>query len=341
MSILVTRSIRIFIAFIITAISISAQSTDQNFPTPVRSNEINGQIKARDMGDSRLTRYYYVFDGGQGDIFVNVLTKNFAGDIDVFTAETLRPLTKMVVYPDGTAASETGRLVYLRKAERLLLRIEGRTPNDDAAMFRIKFGGSFIAIAGGKEQEAPVIQNAENDSGIRVNSVGTIVEVIPKKPEKPPTAIPPAVPVKTTTAKTESKPPVKPKPEPIEEKKTETGKPAVVVTEAPAVSTVFNSKAKTTPERKAAEPNATTAKTPPPKKTAAKPKPAAPPPAKPKIDPLASIRLIVQLKTGEIIERPMSEVQRFSVDKGVLVVIGKDGKVNRYSILDVAKVTIE
>jgi hypothetical protein len=46
-------------------------------------------------------------------------------------------------------------------------------------------------------------------------------------------------------------------------------------------------------------------------------------------------------KDGTTIERPMSEVLRFTVDKGVLTVISKDGRIGRYSILDVAKVTIQ
>ena len=33
----------------------AAQSTNQNFPTPITSNEIEGTIKARDVGDARLT----------------------------------------------------------------------------------------------------------------------------------------------------------------------------------------------------------------------------------------------------------------------------------------------
>jgi len=37
----------------------------------------------------------------------------------------------------------------------------------------------------------------------------------------------------------------------------------------------------------------------------------------------------------------MTEVQRFGFDKGVLTVVGKDGSVTRYPILDVAKVTMQ
>lgn len=68
-------------AFCVSAIY--SQSTNQSFPTPVTSNEINGTIKARDLGDARLTSYFYVFNGNQGDIFINVVTKNLDGDIDI------------------------------------------------------------------------------------------------------------------------------------------------------------------------------------------------------------------------------------------------------------------
>ncbi len=37
----------------------------------------------------------------------------------------------------------------------------------------------------------------------------------------------------------------------------------------------------------------------------------------------------------------MSEVLKVGVDKGVLTIISKDGAIGRYSILDVAKMTIE
>ena len=132
----------------------AAQSTDANFPTNVTTSEIVGTVRARDVGDSRLTSYYYTFDGGQGDMFINVVTRNFAGDIDVFAAEGLRPLTKMVIFAEG-GPSETGRLIYMRKPERLILRVQGRPPDDDPATFQIKFGGSFIAMAAKSDDKTP------------------------------------------------------------------------------------------------------------------------------------------------------------------------------------------
>ena len=79
-----------------TIYSVQAQSTDQNFPTAVTSNQIEGTIKARDIGDSRQTIYFYTFNGTQGDVFVNVVTTNFDGTIDVFNADNLQPITKIV-----------------------------------------------------------------------------------------------------------------------------------------------------------------------------------------------------------------------------------------------------
>lgn len=335
----VSRSIFAVVCTALFALTTAAQSTDQNFPSSVTTNEITGTIKARDIGDSRLTSYFYAFDGGQGDIFINVVTKNFSGDLDVFTADTLQPLTKMVIYADS-GASETGRLIYMRRGERLILRVQGRSPNDDPATFQVKFGGSFIALAAEKAVEAPKVASSSetNESGVRVNSVGTIVAVIPKPvPVKPVKKSVVEIPVakkekpKNETAKPKAESEI-PKEIPKKEAETkdgtvfenETAKVTVVPTEKPA--------AKRPPKTKAA-PKVAKSSTKPPK-----------PPAtveEPKPDPLASINLVIQLKDGNVIQRPMSEVVKFSVDKGVLVVVAKNGKIVRYSILDVAKVTIE
>ncbi len=351
------QSVLILSLGLLLAISAAAQSSDVNFPTYVTSNEIVGTVKARDIGDARLTSYYYVFDGEQGDIFINVVTRNFSGDIDVFNAEGLLPLTKMVIYASGDV-NETGRLIYLRKSERLILRLQGRSPNDDPATFRIKFGGSFVAMSGKNTDNAPKIasKGEVNESGVRVNSVGTIIEVIPKpqpirKPEE-------------TTAVT--RPPVKPKagqpepspsPQPAEtvaktepkdeaEEDDDAADPGRTITTAPEVKTVFGKPSKTKPKRRAAagkpasKPPTTAAA-----KSAAKPAKTQPdagaPPTEANADPLASIHLVVQMKDGTTVERPMNEVTKFSVDKGVLTVIQKNGITLRISIFDVDKVTIE
>lgn len=343
------------------SLTVSAQSTDLNFPTAVTTNEINGTVKARDIGDPRVTSYFYTFDGGQGDVFINAVTKNFNGDIDVFTAEGLRPLTKMVLYAD-TGESETGRLIYLRKPDRLILRVEGRSPNDDPATFRIKFAGSFIAAAAQKSQQDPTVakQDADPESGVRVNSVGTIVAVIPKSqsaaieksdaretvasengkgektvlPRKPPDNLPSPTPpaaMKTPIVKAQKPPIFTPKPpakraDVAKNNRTAANKPAKK--ETSGVNTIIKRPSSSQREAAAQKPASTASK------------PVAPRAAKAP-DPMASIRLVVQLKAGDVIERPMNEVRKFSVDKGVLTVVGNDGSIVRYSILDVAKVTIQ
>ena len=173
-----------------------AQSIRQDFPTPITSNEIGGKVPARDIGDARLTNYYFALNGVQGDIFVNVQTKNFNGDIEIFTADNLKSLTKITIYAD-ISDSETGRVIYLRKPEKLILRIQGRTPNDDDATYRIKFAGSFASLPVTAENSAPELPEVKSvgETDVRVNSVGTIIEVKPK-----PTPVP-----KETVAKAEKK----------------------------------------------------------------------------------------------------------------------------------------
>lgn len=367
--------ITIFVVLLSLSLNAYSQSTDQLFPTPITTNEISGKIKARDLGDSRLTTYYYVFNGEQGDVFINVVTNNFSGDIDIFSNDGARTLTKMVIYADASV-NETGRVVYLRKPEKLLLRIEGRTQNDDDATFRIKFAGSFQAITDGKIVEQPKLPEIKTDtnSGIRVNSVGTIVEVIPK-PTPQPKEIPVAVEeksekkevVKEISIGTEETETVvaetSPKSEKTDEKVTEVAantdkteenkteetpkvndpatpkkKPKVVKEKKPVKTAEIKKeepietaeKEAEKSEEKAAE---KVAKAPKPKKT--KPEKAVEP------DPLANIRLVVIFKDGTKLERPMNEILKFGVDKGILTVITKDGTIGRYSILDVAKMTVE
>jgi hypothetical protein len=296
----------------------AGQSRDQNYPTGVEAPEIAGSIKAREIGDSRLTSYFYAFEGTQGDIFVNVVTRNFTGDVDVFTRDTLRPLTKMVIFGDAGQQSETGRVIYLRKPERLILRIQGRTPNDSPATFQIKFAGSFVAVKERAAVDEPTIARAEDRSSKSVNSVGTIVPVTPKP--TPGSSSVAKIPVEQSDVAVETPPGKEPEVAAIP---TDTvKKPEVVVKStvkpSPPVRTIFNG-------RPAA----------PKKKTA----PAKEPPAP---DPLASINLRIELKAGGEILRPLNEVLRFSVDKGVLTVVMKTGGVTRYSMLtEVSKVTIE
>lgn len=344
-----------FVVLLFVGGTLFAQSSNQNFPTPVTSNEISGTIKPRDIGDARLTSYFYQFDADQGDLFINVVTRNFTGDIDVFSQTGLKPLTKIVVYADF-AESETGRVLYFRKPEKLILRIQGRTPGDEAASFRIKFAGSFIASTQSEPAAEPSLPNvtAKNDSGIRVNSVGTIVEVIPKATPTPIVETAKAAEddlEKGKDAAAETREPEKTEPSTEDSKKV-----GVVVTEnMPASKTPANTSRRSRRQTPPPKKTATTPETPPektsdvatvfgrkkpPARTTRAITPAKTPPVKAP-DPLANINLVIELKDGSVVQRPMSEVLRFTVDRGILTVIAKDGSIVRYSILDVAKLTVQ
>jgi len=366
----------------------SAQSTDIEFPTALTENQINGVIKARDVGDPRVTTFYYTFNGLQGDLFVNVVTKNLSGSVDVFLFDGMRPLSNIIVYAD-VVQSETGRVIYLRKPEKLILRVQGRTPNDDPAEFQIKFAGGFEAAAPTKEEPpVPKVTGVgENNSGIRVNSVGTIVAVTPK-----PKPTPRATPVEIAKAEqkneaakpSEEKQPnenqtneakVQDRPAEDVEGNTAEKKVAETTTAAPVATTPVktSAKAKST-NRKTVKPKADQSAATDPSSTtketvtsvdpetkasteeaAKETKPevvvadttakadAAPKievPAK-KVNPLANVRLVILLKDGTKVERPMTEVLRFTADQSTLTVVGTNGRVSKFPILDVASVTIQ
>lgn len=329
-----------------------SQSTDQNFPTPVTDTFIESTIIARDIGDSRLTNYFYTFDGDQGDLFINIVTNNLTGSIDLFTLDGLRPMTKISVYGD-LSESETGRVVYLRKREKLLLRIQGRTPNDEPATFRIKFAGSFVAANAGETNAQPELPTIKADNtGIVVNSVGTVIE---RRQSEPPTK---ATAETKPEAQTQTEAIAKGVPIAEENQAAEDKERENKVAVTPKTEVVVTDKLKTEPSKKPE--SAKSAKNTRRKRVAAK-KPKNKGDEKKaeeaaKVQPddtektvpektpeksLASIRLIVLFKDGTKIERPMDEVLRFTVDDGVLTIISKDGRIGRYSIFDVVKTTIE
>ena len=341
----------------------SAQSSDQLFPTPVRSSEILSIIKARDLGDSRLTTYYYTFEGEQGDVFINVQSRSFTGDIDVFVVPTQTPLTKIVIYADQ-AETETGRVVYLRKPERLLLRIQGRTPGDDEAVIRIKFAGSF-AVSRLNDSSIPEVPRtgSTTESDVRVNSVGTIVEVIPRvKPT--PDAVAEREEEKTEPIKSDAEPPPSDRKEAVAEKNEPSeneGKKVEVVVSDPVTEEPKNPRpTRRPPANRRNEARNRTLEKPPvvetekapvetPSETARRTAATrrnrtADQPRKEesaKVDPMANVRLVIYFKDGSTIDRPMPEVQRFSVERAILTVIHKNGTIGRYNMADVLRVSIE
>jgi hypothetical protein len=365
------------LAAVITLAALPAfsQSTLQDYPTAITANEISGTIKPRNLGDSRLTTYYYALTGEQGDLFINLVTRNFNGDIDVFTQNGLRPVAKIVVYADY-GDNETGRAIYLRKPERLILRVQGRSPNDEDATFRLKFAGSFLAMRPDEIAAAPELPKV-SAAARSVERKETTVSASAARPDedKPKVRsndreIPAEVEPIASVGDPESKSPVvanteketiSPKPfSPEADTKT-----AVKETAAPPPPRANNSRRQTrppeeaikqpdkvddekvsadVPAERAAEPENRAERTMgPPFRTLTgdRRRPTGVTPPEPKVDPLASVNLVVQMKDGGVIEKKMSEVSKFSVDKGILTIVLKDGTTSRYSIVNLAKVTIE
>jgi len=295
---------------------VSAQSIDPNAPSPVRSNSVSGRIAARDLGDARLTDHYYAITGTPGDLLITVNSQNLNGDIDVFTAGTLRPLLKLTLYAESTAPVTKG--IYLRKREDLILRIEARSPNDDEGTYRLFFHGSFEPIVGGPEiaeAETPTTETTVpgGRKGKRVSSVGARIE----EPEPPVTEVATATPEPTPEPTPEAKPVETPAAKP--EKSPEVEKPA----------TVRNTRGR----RPIRRPAPRVKETPPPA-TVDEPKP------KPEPDPEVGPRLVIETNDGTLINRSMSTVRRVTVENGQVVVTGKDGKIDRILLANVVRMSI-
>jgi len=303
-----------------------AQSTDPNAPWPVHSNTVTARIAARDLGDARLTDHYYAFTGTPGDLLVTIQSNNLNGDVDIFTATTLRPLAKVTLYAEISSPVTKG--IYLRRREDLILRVEARSPNDDEGIYRVTFGGSFQPLVGGpdtSEAETPSTSPTETPAGgrktKRVSSAGArIQEPAPPVTEVAAAPTPEPTPEPTPAAKPVETP--KEEEKPAEEKPT---KPAPI---------------RNTRTRRPAGRRPAPAPTPRTRDTVAAdetPKPK-PPPVEP--EPEVGPRLVIETNDGTLINRPMSSVKRVTVENGQVVVTGKDGKIQRFLLIDVVRMSI-
>jgi len=329
-----------------------AQSSDQGLPTPVLSNEINGKIKPLDLGDPRATRHFYAFEGSPGDLLITIDSKNLNGDIDVFTAETFRPLMKTTVYA-SSQSPEVTKGIYLRTHQILILRVEARTPGDEPGTYHVRFGGSFGRFSGGipvaEASSADSEETTDKSGANRLTSVGATiprppsesVETAEAKPSPSPTpesvAEKPAEETeaaKKTTAstsrRTTSRPPprrgTRPAPKQTSStKKTETAariEPPKTETEAAKTETEKPSEEKPAVTEKPDETASSSAKT----KTQ---------------ETLPAARLIIEEKDGTRIDRPMSTVRRVTIEGNAIVIILKTGKIERVAMADVARMSIE
>jgi len=323
---------------------VAAQSSDPSLPTAVLSNEVAAKIVALDLGDARMTRHYYAFEGTPGDLIISINSRNLNGDMDVFTAVSFRPLMKISIYAN-TIPPEVTKSIYLRTRQILILRVEARTPNDDDGNYRIRFGGAFAQFSGG----IPVAENAEETSEVassrpgtrRVSSVGATIA-------EPPAETPVASPEPTPSTETAAE-------KPADEADTKKAAPKTSARTKPAKSTARNPRrrppARTKPKPKV-DSEAAKTETEEPKKSVTegeeKPavtnveKPAEEKPATQELSaPSLGTRLVIEEKDGTRIDRPMSTIRRVIVEGNQIVIVLKTGRTERISMSNIIRMAIE
>jgi hypothetical protein len=313
-----------------------AQSPNQELPTPVLSNEINGTIPVLDLGDSRSTRHYYAFEATPGDLILTVNSRNLNGDIDVFTALTFRPLTKITIYA-GTIPPEVTKSLYFRTRQILILRVEARTPNDDPGTYRITLGGSFQPFSGG----IPVAENApaetepdkRDDNNLqRLSSVGA---TIPRPPGE--VAVEEPKPAETEVEKPAEEKPVTPAPSARRNTPRSTPRRNPRGRTPPRTTRTTPPKTET-PKTETEQPKAEEEKPPAADERKTEEKPTT---EKPSIKEGTGARLIIEQTDGTRIDRPMSTIRRVIVETNAIVIVLRTGRIERIAMSSVARMAIE
>jgi len=317
-----------------------------------------------------LTDHFYAFTGMPGDVLITIETQNLNGDMDVFTAGSLRPVFKVGLYAE--TSSSVSKSFYLRQREDLILRVEARTPNDDDGIYHIRFGGSFQPIIGGPEavEEASANPETQPRRGKRVSSVGARIN----EPTPPPEVAAAPTPEPTPAATPEL---------PAAEPKAESAEPAAKSRSVRSLPTTRRGRNKSTTDERAptkppTEPKAageaeSAATTPaeseaaPKSRTSGKGRNAtkkSPEVSKSSDSESASAKarkskvtvsddtnetqpavqgeskLIIEMMDGSRIERSMSAIRRVTVESGQILVTGKDGKVERIRLARVLRMSI-
>lgn len=350
----------VVLLMLVAAVSASGQSSDVNFPTPVMSDSVTGSITPRDIGDARLTRHFYTFNASEGDLLITVESTNLNGDVDLFTAVTLRPLAKVTLYA-GSSPTRATKSVYLRKSETLVLRIEGRTAVDTDATYTIRFAGAFAPSANVASPDVVAVPTLPSEGGDRnaqrASSVGARIDV--PRIETPATetaesATPSETPADTPTESSETPATAattKPKPRRRERVRQPPAKTARTrrTPDASEDTTAENSGAATSGEPTATNPSETPARTATPRRrntrnrasTSRRNDTAASEASGSTATTQISTLLIIVNRDGTRIERDMSGVRRVTVENGMIVIVPRDGKIERLPMADVLRMTIE
>jgi hypothetical protein len=347
------------------------QSGDLSYPTPIFSNEVTGRITPRDIGDPRRTRHFYTFRGTEGDISVTLESAELRGDVDLFTAGTLRPLLKITIYGGPTAAT---RSVYLRRDETLILRVEARAEGEAEGSYRIRLGGSFApAPAGLAEAPPPPALPETSVSGRgtrRVTATGARIDE-PAPPAEEARAEPSPAPTPDEAAAETAEPRPAPR-RGTSRTNTRRGRgttptnrrrggtttpPAETAREGEAAERDdANPPADAATGETATPPNAARTTRPPARRVPRRPTRRTSPRAGTSPDAAASRpapdaasptpeapgqRLVIVTKDGETIERDMRTVRRVTVENNQIVVVTRDGKVLRQPLSNVSRMAIE
>jgi hypothetical protein len=341
--------------WLLAGIAVCAQSIDLNSPSPVHTHEVVGRIAARDLGDARLTDHFYAFTGTPGDVLITIQSANLNGDVDVFTAGSLRPLLKFVLYAES--ASPITKSIYLRRRENLILRVEARSPNDDEGVYQLRFGGSFEPVIGGPEitdnegaSPAAPATSASGKKTRRVTSVGARIDE-PASPVSEVAAAPTPEPTPLESPSpeaTKGKPAAveAPKPSPPRSARSRSRRPTGrrATTIPPSTKPTETTVAKGADITKAKEATeAETASTAPTRSSARRGASSAAKPPKPPPAPVDETgpRLIIETNEGTLVNRPMSKVRRVTVENGRVVVVGYDGKIDRIQLINIVRMTIQ
>jgi hypothetical protein len=367
------------LALLCVCLSASAQSGDLSAPTPVIGGEIGGRIAALDVGDARLTRHFYTFGARPGDLELTVETNNLEGDIDLFTAAGMRPLAKVTLY--AGLNSTVSRTVFFRRDETIILRVQARASGDADGTYRIRLGGTFapstapVPLENESASGAPVVKSPDRNTR-RVNSIGARIEEPKSEVATEPVAPAPAETAPPTTAATTT-PATKGRTTPTRRETARRGttrrgaaqpSPAAggektgPVKSEPTDASASMEPARTEPThtntrtnrartRGARTPRAgttgaakssTTNSAPSSNESAASPsaEPASPGATALGLEAPGS-RLVLELRSGDRIVREMSEVRRVAVEGRLIVIVLKNGRVERQPLANVTRMTIE
>ncbi len=328
-----------------------AQSIDISSPSPVRTNEVVGTIAARDLGDSRLTDHFYSLTGMPGDVLITVRSNNLNGDVDLFTAGSLRPLMKFTLYAENSSPST--RAVFLRKREDLILRVEARSPNDDEGIYHLRFGGTFQPTAGDapladaqnptSEPLTTVVSNGK--SSRRVSSVGArIAEPAAVRDEVAAAPTPQPTPEDSTVPSPTPEPTVataEAAPAPASPRRGRGRVPSTRRRPAPQPAKKNEESGSETPNDETVSEVRNTEPAPRNRQTGRRGNTNSPTEQIPVREPQTGPRLVIDMLDGTRVERFMSTIRRVTVENNQIVVVRRDGVIERTRMSAVLRMSIE